>query len=255
MNAYRAIWTTAWHNSRANPRAFWVQLSVMAANDVVWIVFWALFFHRVGTMRGWDVDRIILLQAVLTTGGGITLGLLANARHIGRIIHTGELDATLATPTRPLPQLLLGRIEPIGLGDLVYGIALFGILGDPTPARAAIFIFSALCAATVMTAFLTLTGSSSFFTARSDPTDLGFHAILLFGSYPVDIFRGAASLILHFAIPAAFVAAVPAKLIDDFTITRALSLAAAAAVTAAAAAAHFTVGLRRYTSGATWTRR
>jgi ABC-2 type transport system permease protein len=255
MSAYRAIWAAAWRNSRADPRAFWVQLGVMAVNDVVWIVFWALFFNRVGTMRGWDVNRIILLQAVLTTGGGIALGLLANARHIGRIIHTGELDATLATPTRPLPQLLLGRIEPIGLGDLVYGIALFAILGDPTPARAAIFVYSVICAAAVMTAFLTFTGASAFFTARSDPTDLGFHAILLFGSYPVDIFRGAASLILHFAIPAAFVAAIPAKLIDDFDVGRAIGLAAAAVITAAAAVALFTTGLRRYTSGATWTQR
>lgn len=253
MTAYLTVFTTAWRNSRADRRAFWTQLTVMAVNDLVWIVFWVLFFDRVGTMRGWDIDRIILLQAVLTTSGGITLGLLANSRHIGRIIHTGQLDATLATPTNVLPHLLLGRIEPIGLGDLAYGIALFAALGHPTPARAATFLYGVACATAVMTAFLTIAGTSAFFTTRTDPTDLGFHAILLFGSYPVDIFRGAASFLLHVAIPAAFVAAIPAKLIDDFDLTRAAALAAAAAIATTGAVALFQAGLRRYTSGATWT--
>ena len=60
---------------------------IMAINDFVWVIFWVLFFDRVGTLGGWDRDSIILLQAVLTTAGGLSLGLFANARshrHDGR---------------------------------------------------------------------------------------------------------------------------------------------------------------------------
>ena len=45
------------------------QMTVMVVNDVVWVVFWLLFFDRVGTVRGWDTDRVLLLFAVLTTAG------------------------------------------------------------------------------------------------------------------------------------------------------------------------------------------
>jgi len=41
--------------------------------------------NLVGTVRvtGWDRDSILVLQAVLTTAGGISLGLFANGRRIG----------------------------------------------------------------------------------------------------------------------------------------------------------------------------
>ena len=67
-----------WRPSRARSR---VQMLIMAINDFVWVIFWVLFFDRVGTLGGWDRDSIILLQAVLTTAGGLSLGLFANARH------------------------------------------------------------------------------------------------------------------------------------------------------------------------------
>jgi outer membrane protein assembly factor BamB len=43
----------------------------MALNDVAWVVFWVLFFRRVGTIHGWDRSRVLLLEAALTTGGGV----------------------------------------------------------------------------------------------------------------------------------------------------------------------------------------
>ncbi len=58
-------------------------MAVMMINDLVWVVFWVLFFDRVGTLGGWDRDSILVLQAVLTTAGGLSLGLLANGRRIG----------------------------------------------------------------------------------------------------------------------------------------------------------------------------
>ena len=36
----------------------------------------------VGDVRGWDVDRVLLLLAVLCTSAGLVLGLLSNSRRI-----------------------------------------------------------------------------------------------------------------------------------------------------------------------------
>ncbi len=106
----------------------------MAINDFVWVIFWVLFFDRVGTLGGWDRDSIILLQAVLTTAGGLSLGLFANARSIGTMAVGGDLDAVLALPVSPLRFVLLRRINPVNLGDLAFGIGLFFVACDPTPA-------------------------------------------------------------------------------------------------------------------------
>lgn len=254
MRALLATMRNALAEAAANRAALVSQMAVMAVNDIVWVVFWVLFFRRVGTVRGWDGERILLLLAVITTAAGITLGLLANARRIGTMAVEGELDAVLSLPVPPLAYLLVRRVEPTNLGDIAFGVVLFAVAGSPTVGRTAIFVGVVVAAATLMTGFLVLTGSLAFFVGRSEGGELGFHAILLLGSYPVDVFAGAAKVMLFTVVPAAFVSSVPASLIDSFDLSRAAALVAVAAFFATAAWATFTLGLRRYTSGSLWTR-
>lgn len=65
----RAALAEAW----ANRAGFWMQAMAMVVNDLVWVIFWVLFFHRVGTLRGWNTDGVLLLQAALTTSGGFAV--------------------------------------------------------------------------------------------------------------------------------------------------------------------------------------
>ena len=254
MSGLRATARRALAEVVAKPRALAAQMTIMATNDFVWVVFWVLFFDRVGTLGGWDRDSIILLQAVLTAAGGLSLGLFANARRIGAMAVDGDLDAVLALPVTPLPFVLLRRVEPVNLGDLAFGVVLFLVAGHPTPARAAMFALVVVASATLLTGFLVLTGALAFFIGRSESGELGFHGMLLLGAYPVDLFAGAIRVLLFTVVPAAFVSAVPARLIEDFDAGRALALTTAAATFALAATATFTLGLRRYTSGSIWTR-
>jgi ABC-type uncharacterized transport system permease subunit len=113
----------------ANRRSFWVQVSIMIANDVAWGAFWILFFNEVGTVRGWDRQRILVLFSVLLTVAGIALGLLGNARKLGELAAYGELDAALALPVHPLAYLLARRIDTALLGDLFFGPVLFVFAG------------------------------------------------------------------------------------------------------------------------------
>ena len=79
--------------------------------------------------------------------------------------------------------------------------------------------------------------------------------MLLLGAYPVDLFAGAIRVFLFTVIPAAFIAAVPAQLVEDFDVGRALAARPASPPSSPlAAGATFTAGLRRYTSGSIWTR-
>ena len=254
MRGLLATLRNAVAEARANRAAMLSQVAIMVANDVLWVVFWVLFFRRVGTVRGWDGDRILLLLAVLTSAAGIALGVLANARRIGHMAIDGELDGVLALPVPPLAHVLLRRLEPINVGDLLFGLLLFAFTGSHTVARTAVFAGAVVAVAVLITGFLVLTGSLAFFIGRNEGGELGFHAMVLLGAYPVDIFAGAVKVVLYTVVPAAFVSSVPARLIEDFSIGRALLLAGVAAAFATAGWAAFTLGLRRYTSGSVWTR-
>ena len=254
MSAVTATMRAAAVEAWSNRASFWTQLSAMALNDLVWVVFWVLFFDSAGSVSGWDRDRVLLLLAVITTGAGLVLGLLSNSRRIGQLIAEGGIDAALALPVRTLPYLLVRRVDPVNLGDTFFGIGLFVVACHPTPTRLAVWLVGSLLGATVLLGFLVLVGSLAFFTGRSEAGDLGFQAIILLASYPVDIFSGATKVLLFTAIPAAFVSVVPARLVDHVTVTSALELVVAAGAFVAGAVLVFTLGLRRYTSHSLWTR-
>jgi ABC-2 type transport system permease protein len=254
VRALRATMRGALAEAAARRGALIAQMVVMGVNDVVWIAFWILFFRRAGTVRGWNGGSVLLLLAVLTTAGGIALGILANCRRIGVLALDGQLDAVLALPVAPLPYVLVRRVEPTNIADLVFGVCLFAATGHPTPLRTLVFVGAVLASATLLTSFLVLAGSLAFFGGRSEGGELGFHAMLLLSAYPVDIFAGATKVLLYTVVPAAFVSSVPARLIGSFDAGRAAALLGVAALFATAAWATFTLGLRRYTSGALWTR-
>lgn len=254
MSAVVATFRAALAEAVAKRASFVSQVVVMVLNDLVWIVFWVLFFRRVGTLHHWDRDRIILLQATLTTAGGITLGLVANARHLGSLAVRGELDAALALPVPPLAYVLARKVEPTNLGDLAFGVGVFVLACHPTLERSAVFALVVVLAAAVATGFLVLVGSSAFFLGRADAGELGFQALILTGSYPSDVYAGMARTLLYTLMPAAFVATVPAQLVTVFDAVKLAALGAAAVVFCAAGWWAFTVGLRRYCSGSVWTR-
>jgi len=254
MRGLLATMRSSLAEATANRASLASQMAVMILNDAVWIVFWWMFFQRVGDVRGWDLERMFLLQAVLTASGGISLGLLANARRVGSMAVEGGLDAVLALPVRPLAHLLVRRVEPTNLGDIAFGLTLFAVAGHPNIQRTAIFIGAVAASAVLVTSCLVLAGSLAFFVGRNEGGELGFHAIVLLGSYPVDVFAGVAKVVLYTVVPAAFISTVPARLIDSFDAGSAFTLAMVSAVFAAAAWTTFTIGLRRYTSGAVWVR-
>lgn len=237
-----------------NPRALGAAAGVMFVNDVVWVVFWAMFFDEVGHVGDWDVDRMLLLLSVITAAAGIALGLLANARQVGRMALDGELDHVLSLPVPTLPYLLVRRAEAVNVGDLGFGIVLFAVAGDPTPTRVVAYVLVVLCAAVLMASFMVLTGSLAFFLGGSEGGELGAQAILLLGSYPSDVFAGVAKVVLYSLVPAVFVSAIPARLVEEPTAAEGLALVTAATAFALLAWATFSRGLRRYTSGSVWTR-
>jgi ABC-2 type transport system permease protein len=255
MMVVRRTLETALLEAWANRSSFYTQVTFMIVNDLVFVAFWLLFYGRVGEVRGWDASRTLVLMAILATVTGIALGLCANARRMGEIISAGELDAVLPLPVDPLGYLLVRRIETALLGDLLFGPVLFFFFGRPTIERTAVFVFVSLCGAAVLVSFLLALGSLTFFLGgRGEQTELGFQAILILSAYPIDLFTGIIKIVMFTAVPAAFVSGLPARLVDDFSWGSAAVLLVVTAVFVLGARALFSIGLRGYRSGASWSR-
>lgn len=251
LAASRAAIAEAW----SNQRSFWVQVTAMVVNDLVWVVFWVLFFGRVGEIRGWHTDQVLLLFSILATVTGISMGLLANARRLGQIVADGELDAVLTLPVDPLAYVLVRRVDTALLGDLAFGPILFLVSANPTPARTALFLLAAVTGSAVFVSFVVALGSLTLVLGgRGEQADLGFQALLILAAYPLEVFGGLTKLLMFSVVPAAFVTGVPVHLIDRFTWRTLGALLAAAAVAGIISRTAFRAGLRRYRSGALWAR-
>lgn len=249
-----ATMRTAFAETWAKRSSFWFQVAVMIANDLFFVGFWFLFFGEVESMRGWDVDRTLLLLSILATVTGVVMGLFPNSRRLGEMIADGRIDAALALPTDPLGYLLTRSVDAALLGDLLFGPALFLALGDVTPERVALYVLGSAVGTVVFMSFLVLVGSITFFAGgRGEHAEVGFQALLMLSSYPIDIFGGAVRLLLFTAVPAAFVSGLPTRLVDDFSPGLAGTMVAVAGAFALAAYAVFSAGLRRYRSGSVWT--
>ena len=252
--ATRAVLRSAFAEAAAKPGRPLARRCAMIVNDFVWVVFWVLFFDRVGTLRGWDRDRILLLLAVLTTAGGLVLGLLANARRIGDAgrrrrprRRPGAAGLAAAAPAAPPHRDRQPRRPRLRHGPLRRR-------GAPDAAAHARLRAGTLASATLLTGFLVLTGSLAFFIGRSESGELGFHAMLLLGAYPVDVFAGAAKVLLYTVVPAAFVGGVPAQLVDDFDLGPPPCCSVSPGSSPFLGWGTFTAGLRRYASGSAWGR-
>jgi len=255
MRVLGAMIATAVAEAWTNRRSFWLQVSFMIANDLALIAFWVLFFGRVGTVRGWATADILLLFAILATVTGVVMGVFANARRLGQMIADGDLDSALALPVDPLVYLLTRRVDPPLLGDLLFGPIALALAGPVTARTLGLYLFACVCASILFLSFLVILGSLTFFTGgRGEPAELGFQAILMLASYPIDLFGGFTKLLLFTAIPAAFVTGLPSRLVSDPSWSDAAAIAAAALVGALLARLIFDAGLARYRSGALWTR-
>lgn len=246
---------TALLEAVTNRRSFSVQASAMILNDTAWVVFWFLFFHKVGEVRGWRTDQVLLLFAILATITGISMGLLANARRLGPIVADGELDAVLTLPVDPLAYLLVRRVDTALLGDLLFGPVLFFAAAHPTPERTILYLAGSLTGSVVFVSFVVMLGSLTLVAGgRGEQADLGFQALLILSSYPLDVFGGLTKVLMFSVIPAAFITGVPVHLVDRFRWSTLGLLIGVAAVSGLAARAVFRTGLRHYRSGALWTR-
>ena len=223
----------------AYPDPFAIQVITMAANDAMFLAFWAILYDVIDApIRGYTFTDVLFLWSVAAAGFGLGSIVCGNAAHLSRIIYQGDLDVYLTQPKPVLPNLLASRMSVASWGDLLYGLGLFALTQSLAPAAVALYLLFVLLTAGVMVAVRVLYHCLTFLLGNAeDLAGVGSEQIITFSLYPGSIFDSpVVTVILHTLIPAALVAHLPAELFGALARGAALDWGLLAAVVAGDAA-------------------
>ncbi len=245
-----SLWKTNLASAMEYRVAFISQSIGMILNDGVYFVVWIIFFDRFKDIRGWGITDMFIVFGVSASAFGLAGLLFGNAFNLADIITKGRLDYYLSLPRPTLLHVLASRSVPSSAGDFLYGFISFMASGQFTFNGLARFCLAVLLATVTFTAFLVIIQSLAFWMGSGGNfTALAVNAMVTFALYPITLFDQTARLILFTIVPAAFMGAVPASFVRDFSWSLLGQMALAAIVFLALAILLFHLGLRRYESG------
>ncbi len=230
--------------------AFLAQVFGMLLNNMLYFVYWLLFFNRFHTVRGWQLDDMLLLFAVVTVGFGLAAFFFGNAFALSEIISEGRLDYYLSLPRPVLLHVMASGSVASGVGDFIYGLLSFALAGHFTLDAIGRFIVGALFSMLIFLAVMILANCAAFWLGNANLlVSQVTNAFLTFALYPLTLFDGAAKFLLFTILPAAFIGAVPAEFVRSFSWRTLGELLAATLIFLGLAIWVFYRGLSRYESG------
>ncbi|NDJ74728.1 MAG: hypothetical protein GYB65_00600 [Chloroflexi bacterium] len=229
---------------------FLTQAIGMFINNGIYFVFWLLFFDRFEEIRGYQIEQIFLLFAIVALGWGLAFTFAGNAPRLAQMVAEGRLDYYLTLPRPVLPHLLFTRMDPFTMGDLTFGVIAYLFTGRFDVISIGLFLACAVLVAVICASFYATIGCLSFFVGNATQWSFGLaNALVTFSLYPLGLFQGGIRLVLFTVIPAAFVGGVPVEVVETHSLMLLGALAGAAAISVLVLNVVFRIGLRRYESG------
>jgi ABC-2 type transport system permease protein len=228
--------------------SFITQATFMFLNDVIWVIFWVIFFNKFTMINNWAFKDLMIMYVVITSAWGLVGVFAGNFRNIAEIIRDGQLDFYLALPKEELTHVLVSKSKFDAFGDLVFGLilAIVFIPLSHIPLTLLLIVISAL----ILLAFAIILGSLSFYIGSAvEISNQGLMGILSIGSYPFSVFSGYTKFVLLTLIPAGFISGVPVDIIRNFDLGWFLLMVLCAVVLWAIALIVFKLGVRKYESG------
>lgn len=245
-----SLWKTNLASAMEYRVAFISQTIGMILNDGVYFIVWILFFGYFKNINGWQLSDMFIVFGVAASAFGLAGMFFGNTFNLSEIIARGRLDYYLSLPRPVLLHVLASRTIPSGFGDFLYGFLSYIASGYFSADGLLRFVTGILLAAAVFIAFLILVQSLTFWLGTGGVfTTLAVNAMVTFALYPITIFNNAAKVLLFLVIPAAFMGALPAGFVKDFSWPALGWMVLGACGFLALAIAVFHLGLRRYESG------
>lgn len=230
--------------------SFLLTAGMMMVNNIVWIVFWGLYFNRFQVLNGWELHDVMMLWAISAGGFGLMATFFGNASRIANIVATGQLDVYLAQPKPVLLHVLISRMSVSAIGDVLFALLIFAIFGDKSALGIVKFGLALTIAAVIFIFFTVIVNCLAFWIGNAEGLSFQlFNALLTFTTYPTNIFKSWGKLVLFAVIPAGFISYLPIGLLREIDLPFLAGALAVSALLAAGGTLLFYRGLKRYASG------
>jgi ABC-2 type transport system permease protein len=245
-----ALWKANLLSAMEYRASFISQTVGMMLNNLIYFLFWVLFFDRFDQVRGWGLNEMMVLFGLVAASFGLSMLFFGNVIALADVIASGKLDYYLSLPRPVLLHVLASSSRPSGLGDFLYGCLSFAFAGGLTGGSLVRFFVGVILSTCIFLGFLILVQSLSFWLGNSQLlTTQSFNAMITFSIYPLSLFDTSAKLLLFTVLPAALVGALPAEFVMHFSWSQLIILLLASAGFLLLSGLVFQRGLRRYESG------
>ncbi|MCP4004413.1 MAG: hypothetical protein GY725_09485 [bacterium] len=246
----RALIATNLKASFARRGAFFLQVAMMALNNLIFFTIWWIFFDRFDDIRGWKIGDVMALHGVVACSFGCAVVLGGGVRELSRMIADGELDVFLTQPKSTLLHTTGSHTFAAGWGDLLSGTFFLSISGVVSPLEIPLALLVVALASIVFLSTGIIIHSTAFWLGHAQGLARQVWEFLLtFALYPQPLFTGPLRLLLFSVLPAGFIGYLPVGLLREFSVEGIAAAFAAAIFYSCLAAWFFGRGLRRYTSG------
>lgn len=245
-----SLWKTNLASAMEYRVAFITQSIGMILNDGFYFIIWVIFFDRFKDVRGWELSDMFIVFGVSASAFGLAGMLFGNAFNLSEIISGGRLDYYLSLPRPTLLHTLASHMIPSSVGDFLYGFISYLASGHFTWGGLGRLLIAIVLASLVFIAYLVIVQSLTFWMGTGATlTNLATNAIVTFAIYPITLFGQGTRFILFIIIPAAFMGAVPAGFVQEFSWTTLGLMILGAVGFLALSILIFHLGLRHYESG------
>jgi ABC-2 type transport system permease protein len=183
---------------------------------------WVLM-HQFDSIGGWSTSEVAFLYALRLLAHSAWVVPFNQVEFLDSTVREGRFDRYLVRPLNPLLQVMTNRFQMNVIGDLATAVIFFAataVVADVsfTPLHVVYLILAVIGGGLAEGALVLAVSSLSFrFLQVWAAQHLIDNVYLMFGSYPMHIFGRAASWVLTWTIPVAFVAYVPSGLLIDKT--------------------------------------
>ena len=250
-----------WYNikqSVANKKSFIIQTIAMFINNFVFILFWKIIFNaKGGNINGLVIDDILYLWSIPTIGYGITFFCFGGVESLCKDIVEGNLDVFLTKPKNSLISCLTSKSILSAMGDLIFGIFVGILAVGFNPLKLLMLLLLGIIAAIITVCVVTIIRLLSFWMGDiSNACNKYTNSLLItLTIYPEKMFPVFIKFLMYTVVPAMYMAHIPVKLINHFSLKEFGILILATVVLLLITKTLYEKGLKKYESGNSVTRR
>lgn len=256
---YLRIWLACARYSVVRTMMFRFDFIMWALVEFVWmgvnLLLIQVVYDHTDSIAGWSKYEMLLLVGSSMLIQRFIMGFVwTNLFEMARNIRTGHFDFFLAQPGNPLVMVSTRKIDLDGLANVVVALAvvIFAInkLGlVPSFGELVLYALMIGCGVLINYSILLLTVSLTFWLGAAQGIEGSYFTLMEFSRLPRQAFKGVASILFVWFLPAVVVSNVPANaLIHGFNLLNALWLVAITVIWFTFAVWTFNAGLRRYAS-------